>query len=152
MKQNDKDYEKLRGGVRELYRLKVEGYTDKNIAKFFGISAESFRRAITEDGVVKDTYESAMEMLAAKLMNVVVGRALGTDGQTDKDGRDMPPDHNLAFRLLEKIDPRFRQKEEQKAIITIEQVVRHVSQIESRVPESVEVVEAELVGERVDGR
>ena len=38
MKTNDKDYEKLRGGVRELYRLKVEGYTDKNIAKFFGIS------------------------------------------------------------------------------------------------------------------
>lgn len=152
MKQNDKDYEKLRGGVRELYRLKVEGYTDKNIAKFFGISAESFRRAITEDGVVKDTYESAMEMLAAKLMNVVVGRALGTDGQTDKDGRDMPPDHNLAFRLLEKIDPRFRQKEEQKAIITIEQVVRHVSQIENQVPESGVVVEAELVGERVDGR
>ena len=44
----------------------------------------------------------------------------------------MPPDHNLAFRLLEKIDPRFRQKEEQKAIITIEQVVRHVSQIENQ--------------------
>ena len=152
MKTSENDYEKLRGGVRELYRLKVEGYTDKNIAKFFGISAESFRRAITEDGVVKDTYESAMEMLSAKLMNVVVGRALGTDGLTDKEGRDLPPDHNLAFRLLEKIDPRFRQKEEQKAIITIEQVVRHVSQIESRVPESVEVVEAELVGERVDGR
>lgn len=151
MKPNEKDYEKLRGGVRELYRLKVEGYTDKNIAKFFGISANSFRRAISVDGIVKDTYESAMEILAAKLMNVVVGRALGTDGQTDKDGRVLPPDHNLAFRLLEKIDPRFKQKEEQKALITIEQVVRHVKEIENRASES-EVVEAELVGERIDGR
>lgn len=152
MKPNEKDYEKLRGGVRELYRLKVEGYTDKNIAKFFGISAESFRRAISVDGIVKDTYESAMEVLAAKLMNVVVGRALGTDGQTDKDGRELPPDHNLAFRLLEKIDPRFKQKEEQKALITIEQVVRHISQKEKGELEGEAVVEAELVGERIDGR
>lgn len=151
MKPHEKDYEKLRGGVRELYRLKVEGYTDKNIAKFFGISLDSFRRAISVDGIVKDTYESAMEVLAAKLMNVVVGRALGTDGQTDKDGRALPPDHNLAFRLLEKIDPRFRQKEEQKAIITIEQVVRHINRIEKRASES-EAIEAELVGERTDGR
>ena len=151
MKPNEKDYEKLRGGVRELYRLKVEGYTDKNIAKFFGISAESFRRAISVDGIVKDTYESAMEVLAAKLMNVVVGRALGTDGQTDKDGRELPPDHNLAFRLLEKIDRRFKQKEEQKALITIEQVVRHVKEIEERAQKS-EAIEAELVGERTDGR
>lgn len=151
MKPHEKDYEKLRGGVRELYRLKVEGYTDKNIAKFFGISAESFRRAISVEGIVKDTYESAMEVLAAKLMNVVVGRALGTDGQTDKDGRALPPDHNLAFRLLEKIDPRFRQKEEQKALITIEQVVRHVKEIEERAQKS-EAIEAELVGERTDGR
>ena len=112
---------------------------------------ESFRRAISVEGIVKDTYESAMEVLAAKLMNVVVGRALGTDGQTDKDGRELPPDHNLAFRLLEKIDPRFRQKEEQKAIITIEQVVRHVKEIEERASES-EAIEAELVGERTDGR
>ncbi len=152
MKPNEKDYEKLRGGVRELYRLKVEGYTDKNIAKFFGISAESFRRAISVDGIVKDTYESAMEVLAAKLMNVVVGRALGTDGQTDKDGRKLPPDHNLAFRLLEKIDARFKQKEEQKALITIEQVVRHVKEIENRASKNETVVEAELVGERIDGR
>lgn len=120
------DYEKLRGGVREIYRLKLEGYTDKNIAKYFGITAESFRKALEIEGVVKDTYESAMEILCAKLMNVVMNRALGTDGLTDKEGNNIPPDHNLAFRLLEKIDPRFRQKEEQRAVITIEQVIRNL--------------------------
>ena len=60
-------------------------------------------------------------------MNIVVKRALGEDGLVDKEGNALPPDHNLAFRLLEKIDPRFRNKEEQRALITIEQVIRKVS-------------------------
>lgn len=129
------DYEKLRGGIRELYRLKLEGYTDRNIAKYFGVSLESFRTAIEKDGIVKDTYESAMEILCAKLMNVVMNRALGTDEACDKEGNPLPPDHNLAFRLLEKIDPRFRQKEEQRAVITIEQVIRQVASKKAEVPE-----------------
>lgn len=121
------DYETLRAGVKEIYKLKVQGYTDKNIAKYFGITLNSFRQALEIDGVVKDTYDSAMEILSGKLMNIVVKRALGEDGLVDKEGNALPPDHNLAFRLLEKIDPRFRNKEEQRALITIEQVIRKVS-------------------------
>lgn len=138
------DYEKLRGGLLELHRLKTEGYTDKNIAKYFGITTGSFRAAIEAEGVVKDTYEGAMEILCAKLMGVVMGRALGTDGAADKEGNPLPPDTNLAFRLLERIDPRFRQKEEQRAVITIEQVIRAVAGRQ----EAIEVESAEAGGAR----
>lgn len=143
----EREYEKLRGGVREIYRLKLEGYTDKNIAKYFGISIGAFQNAIEIDGVVKDTYDSAMEILCAKLMNVVMNRALGTDGATDKEGNPIPPDHNLAFRLLEKIDPRFRQKEEKRAIITIEQVIREVSAKKGEVVE-IDMATAEVKDDR----
>ena len=125
--QLNNDYEKMRGRVKEIYDLKVQGYTDRNIAKCLGVSYPSFSHAIQIEGVVKDIYESAMEILAGKLMNVVVGRALGTDGRVDKDGEPIPADSNLAMRLLEKIDPRFRQKEEQKVAITIEQVIRKIN-------------------------
>ncbi len=132
------DYERMRGRIKDIYRLKIEGYTDRNIAKFLGVSAAAFAKAISLDGVVKDTYESAMEILVAKLMNVVVARALGTDGRVDKEGEPVPADANLAFRLLEKIDPRFRVKEEKVALITIEQVVKRIKE-----KEQAEVIEVE---------
>ena len=98
----EREYEKVERGCVKYTASNSKDTPIKNIAKYFGISIGAFQNALEIDGVVKDTYDSAMEILCAKLMNVVMNRALGTDGATDKEGNPIPPDHNLAFRLLEK--------------------------------------------------
>ena len=83
------DYETLRAGVKEIYKLKVQGYTDKKYAKYFGITLNSFRQALEIDGVVKDTYDSAMEM-RWKTHEHCCKAGVREDGLVDKEGRYHP--------------------------------------------------------------
>jgi hypothetical protein len=77
--------------------------------------------------LLNDTYNDAMEIFCAELTDIVVLRALGQDGRKDKDGNLLPADEKLAFKLLEKLDPRFSFKGEIKQTVTIENIIKEIT-------------------------
>jgi len=92
-----------------------------------------------------------MTMLCQKLSNVVINRALGTDGKVDKDGQEIGPDSNLAMRMLEKLDPRFKQTKDFTVTLRIEDVIREIS--DKRKNEAIEAeIHARETIEREDAR
>ena len=118
---------KIKPNIKNIYTMRMQGLSDKHIADALGISVKKFEKLIGESEVLKDAYNSATEIFCAQLFDVVSRRALGTDGRTDKDGNYLPPDHNLAFKLLEKFDNRFTNKQEIKQTFSIEQVIKQIS-------------------------
>lgn len=134
--QQDLIYEtKIKPNIRLIYDMKVNGLSDKYIAQALGITALMFQKIKDNYPLLKDAYDDAMEILCSQLNDVVVKRALGTDGRVDKDGNLLPPDEKLAFKLLEKFDPRYKTKSETQIGITIEELIR---QVNNRTVEAIE--------------
>ena len=134
--QQDLIYEtKIKPKIKMIYDMKVNGLSDKYIAKALGITTLMFQKIKDNYPLLKNTYDDAMELLCSQLNDVVVKRALGTDGRVDKDGNLLPPDEKLAFRLLEKFDPRYKTKSETQIGITIEELIR---QVNNRTTEAIE--------------
>lgn len=119
--------ENIKPNLKMIYDLKIRGLNDKNIAKALGITVREFLNAKEEFELLRDTYDDAMMILSAQLTDIVVNRALGTDGRVDKDGNELPPDEKLAFKLLEKFDKRFSNKTETNVTVSIESVIREIS-------------------------
>lgn len=119
--------EKIKPNIKLIHDMKIRGLKDKYIAQALGISLKSFNEAKERYEVLKDTYDDAMEIFCAELTDIVVLRALGQDGRKDKDGNLMPADEKLAFKLLEKMDPRFSFKGEIKQTITIENIIKGIT-------------------------
>lgn len=125
-----KDYiieHKIKPNLKKIHDLKVRGLKDKYIAQALGITLKEFLLAKENYEVLNDTYNDAMELFCSELTDIVVNRALGIDGRLDKDGELLPPDEKLAFRLLEKLDSRFSVKSEVKQTITIESIIKGLS-------------------------
>jgi hypothetical protein len=134
--QQDLIYEtKIKPKIKMIYDMKVNGLSDKYIAQALGITTLMFQKIKDNYPLLKNTYDDAMELLCSQLNDVVVKRALGTDGRVDKDGNLLPPDEKLAFRLLEKFDPRYKTKSETQIGITIEELIR---QVNNRTTEAIE--------------
>ena len=134
--QQDLIYEtKIKPNIKMIYDMKVNGLSDKYIAQALGITTLMFQKIKDNYPLLKDTYDDAMELLCSQLNDVVVKRALGTDGRVDKDGNLMPPDEKMAFKLLEKFDPRYKTKSETQIGITIEELIR---QVNNRTTEEIE--------------
>ena len=115
--QQDLIYEtKIKPNIRLIYDMKVNGLSDKYIAQALGITTLMFQKIKDNYPLLKNTYDDAMELLCSQLNDVVVKRALGTDGRVDKDGNLLPPDEKLAFKLLEKFDPRYKTKVKRKLV------------------------------------
>jgi len=142
---------KIKPNLKEIYRLKTEGVNDKMMAKFLGMTGAQFQYALDNFQPLKDIYDNAMTMLCQKLSNVVINRALGTDGKVDKDGQEIGPDSNLAMRMLEKLDPRFKQTKDFTVTLRIEDVIREIS--DKRKNEAIEAeIHARETIEREDAR
>lgn len=107
--------------------MKVNGLGDKYIAQALGITTKMFQKLKSDYELLADAYNDAMEILCSQLNDVVVKRALGTDGRVDKDGNLLPADEKLAFKLLEKFDPRYKTKTETQIGISIEEIIRRVN-------------------------
>lgn len=134
--QQDLIYEtKIKPNIRLIYDMKVNGLGDKYIAQALGITTLMFQKIKDNYPLLADTYDDAMELLCSQLNDVVVKRALGTDGRTDRDGNLLPPDEKMAFKLLEKFDPRYKTKSETQIGITIEELIR---QVNNRTTEAIE--------------
>jgi hypothetical protein len=119
--------EKIKPNIKLIHDMKIRGLKDKYIAQALGISLKSFNEAKERYDVLKDTYDDAMEIFCAELTDIVVLRALGQDGRKDKDGNLLPADEKLAFKLLEKLDPRFSFKGEIKQTVTIENIIKEIT-------------------------
>ena len=119
---------KIKPNIKMIYDMKVKGLKDKYIAQALGISLKEFLDAKEHNELFSDTYNDAMMIFSSELMDVIVGRALGTDGRKDKDGNLLPPDEKLAWGLLQKIDNRFSVKAEVKQTVTIESIIRRIAE------------------------
>lgn len=121
---------KIKPNMKAIYNMRVKGLPDRMIAKFLGCSERDFRKAIDESEELQEVYNDATILLCSELRDVVIGRALGKDGKTDKDGNELGPDSNLAMRVLEKIDPQFSKKEETNNImvVTVEDIIRELNE------------------------
>lgn len=121
---------KLKPKLKMLYDLRVRGFKDYQIADYLGISRPKFNEALARSQVVRETYDDATQFLCSQLRNVVVNRALGTDGKTDKDGNEIGADANLALRILEKLDPEFKNSQDVHIDMgmTIEQVIHALAE------------------------
>lgn len=121
---------KIKPNMKAIYNMRVKGLPDRMIAKFLGCSERDFRKAIDECEELQEVYNDATILLCSELRDVVIGRALGKDGKTDKDGNELGPDSNLAMRVLEKIDPQFSKKEETNNImvVTVEDIIRELNE------------------------
>lgn len=131
MKMYDNEFDRIieaviKPNLRTIYDMKIRGLKDRHIAKKLGISLKLFMRAVDEFQELKELYQDATTLLCSKLRNVVVERALGEDNKTDKDGKLLGPDHNLAFKMLEKLDPEFSKRETTNVTITVEDVIRQI--------------------------
>lgn len=135
---------KIKPHLKDIYRLKTEGANDHLLAKYLGMTKSEFQYALENYAPLKEIYDHAMTMLCQKLSNVVIGRALGIDGKTDKEGNDLGPDHNLAMRMLEKLDPRFKDKKEVNVNVRIEDVIRNIGERVNR-----EAIEADFEANEV---
>ena len=83
------------------------------------------------------------------MTNVVVARALGEDGRVDKDGNLIPADEKLAFEVLKKIDPRFKERSEKQITFTIETVIKEIERerkkaLEEALEEEDDYIEVEI--------
>lgn len=120
---------KIKPNMKAIYNMRVKGLPDRMIAKFLGCSERDFRKAIDESEELQEVYNDATILLCSELRDVVIGRALGKDGKTDKDGNELGPDSNLAMRVLEKIDPQFSKKEETNImVVTVEDIIRELNE------------------------
>lgn len=120
---------KIKPNMKAIYNMRVKGLPDRMIAKFLGCSERDFRKAIDESEELQEVYNDATILLCSELRDVVIGRALGKDGKTDKDGNELGPDSNLAMRVLEKIDPQFSKKEETNVmVVTVEDIIRELNE------------------------
>ena len=120
---------KIKPNMKAIYNMRVKGLPDRMIAKFLGCSERDFRKAIDECEELQEVYNDATILLCSELRDVVIGRALGKDGKTDKDGNELGPDSNLAMRVLEKIDPQFSKKEETNVmVVTVEDIIRELNE------------------------
>lgn len=134
MKIYDSEFEvmvetKIKPNLKDIYKLRTEGLSDKNIAKFLGISLKKFLQVLDETTILEEVYDDATQLLCSKLRNVVIERALGTDKKTDRDGNLIGPDASLALRVLEKLDPEFKQKVEiNHNVVTIEEVIKRLNE------------------------
>ena len=86
---------KIKPNMKAIYNMRVKGLPDRMIAKFLGCSERDFRKAIDESEELQEVYNDATILLCSELRDVVIGRALGKDGKTDKDGNELGPDSNL---------------------------------------------------------
>lgn len=137
---------KIKPNMKRIYEMKVQGYTDKQIAKVIGISTNLFLKAIENFDELSEIYENATQLLSSKLREVVIDRALGTDGKVDKDGNEIGPDANLALRLLEKLDPKFSKTQtESKVNVTVEHVIKQINEKRRLEHEEEEEEETEVV-------
>ena len=118
----------IKPNLKLIHNMKVKNLKDKYIAQVLGITVREFLQVKDSYEVLNDVYNDAMEILSSELTDIVVGRALGTDGRADKDGKILPPDEKLAFKLLEKFDSRFSVKQEIKQTVTIESIIRRISE------------------------
>ena len=119
---------KIKPNLRLIYEMKIKGLKDKHMAAALGISSKIFAAALDSYGEMKEVYEDAMTLLCSRLREVVIERALGTDGRTDRDGNLIGGDANLALRVLEKIDPTFANKEQEvKVVMSVEEVIRELN-------------------------
>ena len=123
----DAEETKIKPNLKNIYQKRVEGLSDKLIARYLGMTAGQFEYALNNYAPLKEVYDSAMTLLFSKLTNVVVERALGLDKKKDKDGNEVGPDANLSLRLLEKLDPRFKDTKEVNVNIRIEDVIRSIA-------------------------
>lgn len=120
---------KIKPAMKQIYEARIKGLGDKYIAKLLGITVQMFQKCLNECDELKDVYEDATGLLCSKLRDVVIGRALGTDGKKDANGKLMGPDAVLALRVLEKLDPAFSKTNEVKEIaVTIETVVHEINE------------------------
>lgn len=121
---------KIKPNLKTLYDLRVRGFKDYQIADYLGISRKIFDEALTRSELVMETYNDATQYLCSQLRGVVVNRALGLDDKTDKDGNPVGPDANLALRLLEKLDPEFKNTQDVHIDMgmTIEQVIHALAE------------------------
>lgn len=119
---------KIKPNMKVLYNLKIQNVKDKYIAEALGISVPMFQKALEVNEEIKEVYQDAMMILISNLRDIVFSRALGTDGKRDKDGNLLGPDAELAFKLLGKLDEQFSNKVELKETLTIEHVIRQISE------------------------
>ncbi len=133
---------KVKPNLKDIYNLRIKGLTDRHIAQYIGISLKQFLQVLDETELLQDVYNDATTLLCSELRNVVIERALGTDGKTDRDGDKVGPDANLALRVLEKLDPQFKQKTEINInTITVEQVIKRLNEQRRLELETIEVIE-----------
>ena len=118
----------IKPNIKLIHDMKIRGLKDKYIAQALGISVKDFLEVKESYELLNDTYNDAMEIFCAELTDIVVGRALGVDGRVDKEGNKLPPDEKLAFKLLEKLDSRFSVKAEIKQTVTIESIIRGITE------------------------
>jgi len=118
----------IKPNLKMIYNLKIKGMKDKHIANALGISVGKFLEAKEAYGELKEVYEDAFLLLCSRLRDVAISRALGTDGREDKDGKMVPADANLALKLLERLDPLFSEKKEEKVSVTIEYIIHELSE------------------------
>lgn len=120
---------KIKPNMKRIFDMKTQGLKDKHIAKALGISVYMFQQAVDGYEELKDVYEDATEILCSKLREVVIERALGTDGKLGKNGKPVGPDANLALRTLEKIDPEYSKKESNVNVnMTVEHVIHEINE------------------------
>lgn len=120
---------KIKPNLKAIYNMRIKGLQDKHIARFLGCTVQMFRKAIDECEELEEAYNDATLLLCRDLRDVVIGRALGTDGKTDSGGNEIGPDANLAMRVLEKIDPQFSKKEETNVmVVTVEDIIKQLNE------------------------
>lgn len=137
---------KIKPNMKRIYEMKVQGYTDRQIARVLGISVRTFMKVVEEYEELGEIYESAVQILCSKLREVAITRALGTDGKVDREGNEVGPDANLAMRLLEKLDPQFsRTKEDSTVSVTVEHIIKEINNKRRLEHEEKEEEEEEVV-------
>jgi len=139
---------KIKPNLKMIYTLKIQGISDRHIAKALGISLGAFRRAVEEYEELKEICEDAMMLLCSNLRQVAIERALGTDGKRDGNGILIGPDANLAVRLLDKIDPLFREKKESSVeVVSVEEIIRRLNEKRREEMRMIEGIEEKHLGE-----
>lgn len=121
---------KVKPNLKQIYDLRIKGLEDRQIAKFLGITLKQFLRVLNETEILQDVYEDATLLLCSDLRSIVIGRALGTDDKQDKDGNLLGPDEKLAWQVLQKIDPQFKQQDNTAQIVgqTVESIIKGISE------------------------
>lgn len=118
---------KIKPNLKTIYEMRIKGLTDKQIAKYIGVSVRNFLDILETTDVLEEVYQEATRLLCAKLREVVIGRALGTDGKLGKKGELLGPDVGLAFKMLEKLDPEYRERKEMDLnIVSVEEVIKEI--------------------------